>query len=290
MTVHSKIVAVLALTVLGLVAGCGSGERTATTLETDDADFRRGQQLVRQERHAEALAAFLRVIERRGEQASPESHLEAGLIFLNRAKNPIYAIYHFSKYLELQPNAKQAAQVRGLIDTARREYARTLPGRPMESEIISGDLEQRVKDLQREVDDLRSENAGLRALVPAPATRNSSTTVDLGESQPAAPVITPMVNTPLQIKLPEPDRTPVASAPPRVTPPAPAPSVKPNVKLTPARPVATSGRKHTVAAHETLYAISKKYGVTVEAIVAANRDVLPSVNSPLRTGAELKIP
>jgi tetratricopeptide (TPR) repeat protein len=84
----------------------------------------------RQGRWDEALAAYLKVIDRRGD-AAPESNLDAGLIYLNHIKDPIYAIYYFRRYLELEPNSKQAVYVKGLIDAAKREFARALPGQPL---------------------------------------------------------------------------------------------------------------------------------------------------------------
>ena len=92
------------------------------------------------------------------------------------------------------------------------------------------------------------------------------------------PVVTPRMNGPIRLNVGEPDRTPVITAPP-----------KPAL-FAPALPSAPSGRKHTVAPGDTLYHLAKKYGVKMEDIVAANRDVLPSVATPLRRGAELKIP
>jgi tetratricopeptide (TPR) repeat protein len=289
MTVRSKISAALAIVAVLWLGGCGGGERTVSAVETDDSGFRQGQQLVRQGRDAEALTTFLRVIERRGEQSSAESHLEAGLIYLRHSKDPIEAIHHFRKYLELQPNAKQAVQVRGLIDTARREYARTLPGRPLESQVTGINLADRVKDLERENDDLKSEIAGLRALAPSPALRVSRATIDSSEPPPVTPTV-PLA-APVQIRLPvaEPERAPLIPPQPRpvlITPP-------PASKSTPVRPAATkasASRRHTVAPGDTLYNIAKKYGVKMEDIVAANRDQLPSVASPLRKGAELRIP
>src|SRR5208283_5292624 len=88
--------------------------------EMDDSYYREGQQMERQGRWDEALAAYLKVIDRRGD-AAPESSLDVGLIYLNHIKDPVYAIYHFRKYLELEPNSKQAVYVRGLIDAAKRE-------------------------------------------------------------------------------------------------------------------------------------------------------------------------
>lgn len=296
MSIRTKISAALAL-VAGLwLGGCGGGERTPFAVETDDGGFRQGQQLVRQGRDAEALTTFLKVIERRGEQSSAESHLEAGLIYLRHIKDPIEAIHHFRKYLELQPNAKQAVQVRGLIDTARREYARTLPGRPLESQVTGINLADRVKDLERENDDLKSEIAGLRALAPAPSLRVSRTTIDFAEPTSAAPAAASPPPAQIHLDMAEPPREPVVSTPPVSRPslitPAPSPKSAP-AKSAAGKATAgksSAGRKHTVSPGDTLYNIAKKYGVKMEEIVAANRDQLPSVASPLRRGAELRIP
>lgn len=52
------------------------------------------------------------------------------------------------------------------------------------------------------------------------------------------------------------------------------------------RPATRGRRTHTVAAHETLYGIARKYGVTVDAIKAANR----LTSDTVRPGQTLTIP
>jgi LysM repeat protein len=295
MTVRSQISAALAIVALLGAAGCG-GERAPVAIETDDSGFRQGQQLVRQGRNAEALTTFLKVIERRGEQASAESHLEAGLIYLHHSRDPVEAIHHFRKYLELQPNARQAKEVRGQIEKARLDYARTLPGRPLESQVTGIDQSDRIKSLERELEDLRSENAALRSLASPPSTRTSRTTIDLSEPPPVVATPTqPAANELIRVRVSEPERVPEIALPPpkQNLISAPPPKSAPSMSGSPVRPSATkapSGRRHTVAPGDTLYNIAKKYGVKMEDIVAVNRDQLPSVASPLRRGAELKIP
>ncbi len=87
---------------LGLLleAGCDPADRGPLGAETDDPQYRRGQQLLKEGRNQEALAAFLKVIDRRGGDA-PESHLEAGLL-CQQFKDPISAIYHYRRYLHRQ--------------------------------------------------------------------------------------------------------------------------------------------------------------------------------------------
>ena len=109
-----RILCSLALVALLLGAGCERGSNLPFTVEENDENFVRGRTLEKQGRDQEALAAFFRVIATRGDNA-PESHLEVGLIYQQHIKDPIAAIYHFNKYLEQQPNSRQAKNVRQLI-------------------------------------------------------------------------------------------------------------------------------------------------------------------------------
>ena len=274
MTLRRQSAVLLALAALWLGAGCGGGDRTVFSAETDDSSYRQGQQLKAQGRYSEALSSFLRVIERRGEQASAESHLEAGLIYLNHIKDPIEAIHQFRKYLELQPNAKQAPYVRGQVDVAKREFARTLPAHPLEDQSIRFEMQDQVDRLQRENEELRAELQTLPGAAPA-----SLLHVTRSSAAPAAMDTSPITLAPL----------PAGTAP--AAPLAIAPS-GPRPLFTPA-PAAGGGRTHTVAPGDTLYGIAKKYygsGAKVEEIFNANRDVMRDKNTLPRVGTELKIP
>src|SRR6187431_379521 len=132
MTVRLALTLAATLAALLLGAACGVRENAAIGAETDEPLFVQGKQLIKQTRNPEALSSFLKLIDRRGERGAPESHLEAGIIYLNHTKDPVEAYHHFRKYLDLQPNSKEAAGVRGMVDAARREFARTLSARPLE--------------------------------------------------------------------------------------------------------------------------------------------------------------
>jgi LysM repeat protein len=178
---------VATLTVI-LAAGCG-GDAGSISPETDDASYREGQQLERQGRADEALAAYLKVIARRGD-AAPESHLDAGILYLNHIKDPITAIYHFRKYLELMPNSRQAANVRGEIAAATREFARTLPGQPMDSQAARLGLGDEIESLRRENDELRAEVAAMRdGVAAAPAAHVAAAGSPAAEGLLALPAI-----------------------------------------------------------------------------------------------------
>ncbi len=169
-----NIPAFLALAAMLLAAGCDRGDTLSLSSETDEPLYRQGQQLSKQGRNQEALNAYLKVIAKRDETA-PESHLEVGLILLRHVKDPIAAIYHFRKYLELQPNSRQAVYVRGLIDTSKREFARTLPATPLESQADQLEKQDQIDRLLRENDQLKAEIASLRGGVATPPIRSRAT-------------------------------------------------------------------------------------------------------------------
>ena len=287
-----KILSALTVLAFGLAGlGCGSGESLGLSAETDDAAYREGQQLVKQGRPQEALSTFLRVIARRGE-ASPESHLEAGLIYKQHIKDPIAAIYHFRKYLEQQPNSRQAPLVRQQIEAAKRDFGRTLPNQPLDSREVRLDGFDQRERLERENEQLRNELATLRGLsgsapttlgsVPRGATAES---VDARLPAPAAADEASAITlAPIANREPEPStdfQTPANAAGSRGKALAPS---------------AAGGRRHTVAAKDSLYVIAKKYygaatNARVQALIEANRDVLPAgASTPLKEGMTLKIP
>lgn len=286
---RSTLLGSAALLALAVCSGCG-GDTTSLSSEMDDSYYRDGQQMERQGRWDEALADYLKTIDRRGD-AAPESNLDAGLIYLNHIKDPIYAIYHFRKYLELEPNSKQAVYVRGLIDAAKREFARALPGQPLESQTEHLGMEEQIERLERENAELKAENVALRAGVPLPATHSSSIDItSLPSPQSLAEAAPP----------PQASSSPISLAPveaadntqgPAISdaPENPAPTAS-----KPTRPQASaSGRHHVVVRGDTLFSLAQRfYGSRSKwrDIYAANRDVLQSEGTPLKIGMDLKIP
>ncbi|HEY9250927.1 MAG TPA: peptidoglycan-binding protein, partial [Rariglobus sp.] len=138
-----------ALATLLFVAGCGRYDSSPFTAEIDEPNYRRGKELLRQGRNQEALASFLKVVEKRGDDA-PESHLEIGILYQQHIKDPIAAIYHYRKFRELKRNSPQSDLVRQRIDAATREFARTLPGQPLDNQMDKLDLLEKMDQLQRE--------------------------------------------------------------------------------------------------------------------------------------------
>lgn len=288
-----------------LLAGCSRDNTVTAIAETDDPGYREGQQLLRQGRTQEALSAYLKVIEKRGEQASAESHLEVGIILMQHIHDPLEAIHHFRKYLEQQPNSHQAPLVKEQMENAKREFAKTLPGQPLESQSGRLDTLEQLDSLKRENQLLRSELAATRTSGDLNRPLNSIR-VPLNEpatsrSAPAPEEISPIIPAPLNLR--ELSPSPIASTPPSsaqttaptaVGPRGSRPLSKPTAPASPVAPTGTS-RTYKVGTKETLWAVATKaYGsatnARVTAIVDANRDLLPNGGASLKAGMVLRIP
>ena len=303
-----RIRQIVSLTLAGfallLVMGCDRGDREITTSEADEPNYRQGQQLVKQGRSQEALSAYLKVIAKRSESA-PESHLEAGLLYLQQIKDPLAAIYHFRKYLELQPNSRQAVYVKGLVATATREFARTLPAQPLESQTERLDMTEQVERFQRENDQLKAELAALRGNVGTPTVRMRKD-INLDSPIEEAP---PETRT-HSFLVAQPEPVPAADSPVSLAPQPVAPVAIPgrsvavvqppvrtaptsrSVPTKPTAPASAGNRRHQVGKGDTLFSLAQKYYGNRSRwrdIYNANRDILPSENA-LRLGMEIKIP
>lgn len=296
MTFRQIVAVFLTSAALLLAVGCERADNQMLSSEADEPNYRQGQQLVKQGRSQEALSAYLKVIAKRGESA-PESHLEAGLLYLEEVKDPLAAIYHFRKYLELQPNSRQAVYVKGRIDVAKLQFARTLPAQPLENQAERLNMFDQVDRLQRENDQMRAELEALRGGVSTPPTRTRS---KVKEPAPQSyPRIDPPDTRPFVTTPKDNDDSPISRAPegPSDSPAGPAnvqsAPVQQPVRALPTKPTSpTASRRHVVVKGDTLSSLSQKYygnRSRWKDIYTANTDVLPSENS-LPLGVEIRIP
>lgn len=128
--------------------------------ETEETAYKRGQRLLKEGRSSDALESFLKVIAKRPD--APESHLEAGRLYLDFEKDPVTAIYHFKAYLREHPKTPQAPMVRQLIQTAQKSFAKSLPGEPFSEEFDRLDLLDCLSRQRLQIETLQAENATLK--------------------------------------------------------------------------------------------------------------------------------
>jgi len=172
-----------------------------TVREIDEKQYQLAQSYKAQGRVEEALSAFMRVIDARLDAA--ESHLEAGNIYLQSLKDPVRAIYHFDRFLQLNPNSAQAKQVSQLIETAQKEFVRQLPAEPYQGGLDRIDLMDLIEHLKKENASLKQDLAraqqGLTALKSvagtATTTASSSTLSPARQAASQNPLNGPQTHT-----------------------------------------------------------------------------------------------
>lgn len=151
------IACAIAAIVYVLFAGGCDANSSQVAREEDEPQFVRGREEIKKGNYKEALNAFLKVTEKRRDAA--ESHLDIGNIYLYHINDPIPAIYHFRKYLELKPNTKQSQRVRACIDTAQKRFAATLPGNPFDVNTQALEIEEAIRTAKAENLELKQELA-----------------------------------------------------------------------------------------------------------------------------------
>lgn len=288
------------------LAGCGDDGRQSYATETDEPYYRQAEQMKRANRQQEALSAYLKVIEKRGDDA-PESHLEAGLVYLHHIRDPIAAIYHFRKYLSLRPNSAQAPLVKQRIDAAIREFARTLPAQPLENQLQRVDLIAAMDKLKLENDLLKQQIADLQAGRSPSANVASAEAAEIVPERTVATRPNPATSSGhannFALNLDSIPTVRTRPAPARQEPVAAAPTQTPATR-TPARPAqppasattqpqpARGPRTHTVTKGDTLMSLSLRYYGTRSRwrdIYQANRGAMKN-EGDIRIGMQLAIP
>jgi tetratricopeptide (TPR) repeat protein len=233
---------------LGLAIACSRTDPTPV--------LNRAKQLADAQQPQAAAAAYDEAL--RIDPGNTRAHLELGLLLDDALGDPVGAIYHYRRFLELEPNSDKQQLVKDFIERAQLSLAAKLP------RAGTGD----TAELQR----LQTERAALMQ-------ENSLLKARLTELEAAShPVFAPPA-------------TVAAEPPAMIMAAAPVPAAPEPVVATPAAPVA-SGRMHVVQAGDTLYSLALRYyGTRADwvKIFDANRSVLESKDR-LKIGQRLVIP
>jgi len=206
-----------------------------------------------------AIEAFQEALEVNPHSAA--AHFELGWLYDEKESDPAAAIYHYQQYLKLSPNAGNAEVIRQRIESCKQQLAADvlpLPSTPAAQKQINQLIEENQR-LQDEVNKWRAYYASQQA----------------AQNQSSAPSDHPAPQLPAN-----PTAQPVSTGSP---PPKSLAEDQP-VRSTPAR---TATRTHTVVAGETAVRIARRYGVSLDALLAANPGLEPR---RMRVGQVLKIP
>ena|ERR1035441_9441731 len=243
------------------LGGCAPGQ--GQTDEEKEPHFVLGQSRVNAMDYPGAIDAFEESLDANPRSAA--AHYQLGMLYEEKMPDPAAAIYHYKRYLKLDPAAGNAILINQHIDACKRQLAADALGLPSSSaaqqqlEKLAGqnrELQQQVDQLQEIV---KQWNAYYASQLAA-RSNSPSQNISIAPQNPG-PAPDALSARPAAI----PDGAPGKPAPPK-----------------PARP-----RTHTVVAGETAVGIARKFGVKLSALEAAN----PSMNpARIHAGQVLNLP
>mgnify|MGYP001766270299 CR=1 FL=1 len=198
-----------------------------------------------------AIESFSKAVE--VNPRSGAAHFELGWLYEQRQGDPAAAIYHYSKYLQFRPDARNAETIKTRIHGCKQELARTVSLGPV------------TQDMQKEFEHLALTNKFLQTEVEKWKS--------IAESLQA-------ITNRFALAQPQSHSLPQSHSAGAVTPaPKPASSSLQTTTRT--------SKTHTVRAGETPTVIARKYGVRVDALLKANPRVDPR---RMQVGEVLRIP
>jgi LysM repeat protein len=251
----------LAVLLGAALGGCAPGQGQAD--EEKEPHFVLGQSRVNAMDYPGAIEAFEASLEANPQSAA--AHFELGWLYEEKSPDPAAAIYHYERYLKLNPNAGNAALIAQHIDACKQQLAADVLGLPSSSAAQQQleKLADQNRELQLQVDQLQATVKQWNAYYASQsaARSNSPPQNNFVAQQNASPTPDGISGTPTTT----PDSTQGSPAPPKL-----------------ARP-----RTHTVVAGETAVGIARKFSLKLTALEEANPGVNPS---RIRVGQVLNLP
>ena len=229
--------------------------------EQQEPHYLAGKSRVNSLDYAGAIASFEKALEVNPRSSS--AHFELGWLFNEKVPDPAAAIYHYEKYLKLRPQAENAELVRQRINACKQDLAKAVLPLPV------------TPALQREFEQLDAENKRLKEEL----ARWQAQATNLARSATSAATPVVVMTRPMPSGG-SPGASPEAGAG-ALTPATGGGSAR-VVPATPARP-----RTHTIQPGDSPYSIAKRYGVRLDALLAANPKLEPK---RLKVGQVVNIP
>jgi tetratricopeptide (TPR) repeat protein len=219
---------------------------------------------------------------------SASAHFELGWLFAQKVPDPAAAIYHYEHYLKLRPNSEKAEWVKQSILACKQELARTVSLGPV-TEKQQRDLEKLAEDNKRLTEEnrqLKDEVAKWRTAAATPPRPQTNPPVRITQAtltNPQGAGLAPASGTAAPPALASTSLRRAPRQPEGINRGPAGPDTAPPAKVAAAGPAPT----HVVKAGDTLSSIARRYGVKLEALIAANPKANPR---RLRPGQTLNVP
>ena len=234
-----------------ILAGCG--QRTNRVADEErEPYYLKGQEYLRQLNHDDAIRAFHQALE--VNPRSSAAHKELGILYEKHENDPAAAIYHYRRFLKLNPDSPIAKDISDRVAGCQIDLVEEMKdsgaNERRRQELI--DLKDKLTHLTQQFEKVRHENDVLRKRLTGINPRLAN--------------VTP---------------------PPTPTQPTSQKSSSPKTTAQPHKPKPASPRQHKVKPNENPTKIALKYAIPVKQLLAANPGLNPR---RMQVGQMLKIP
>jgi LysM repeat protein len=255
---------ILSLILLGyLFTGCFQMPESKMD-EQKDPHYLAGRDRLLRRDFKGAIECFEKALE--ANPRSSAAHFELGSLYEEKMSNYARAIFHYERHLELNPNSNLAEVVKAHIATCKFELAKDTS-----FSVVSQEMQKELDRFKAEVARLKQQNDALKAQLEQRATNVVFQPQPVTPAVAAGPTRVVASNTVSVASVAEPRKPAVVER--RQTPSIPSPTV--------------AAKSHVVRSGETPAAIARRYGITVNALLAANPGLDPR---RMKVGQTLKLP
>src|SRR5882724_2886540 len=172
--------------VFALSAACERSASVSDVAAEQEVNYLRAKKLYEQQDFPAAAEFYKKTLSVNPDFA--KAHLELGLLSDDKLGDPIAAIYHYRRYLELRPDSEKRKLVEDFIERAKVSLAAKLPQSPVVDPGESARLQSEKAALLQENAMLRSRVAELEKAVTVAATAAEPSTVAVASTPAPASV------------------------------------------------------------------------------------------------------
>ena len=126
---------------VALLAGCDKVSFDRSDRAFEQAEQKRGSQDYRA-----AVAFYEKAL--KVDKKAPDAHFRMGMIYDANLDDPVGAVHHFKRYMEMQPNGPHAKEARANLDRIELKLATSLAGGTLITHAEAAKLRQENKDLR----------------------------------------------------------------------------------------------------------------------------------------------
>ncbi len=126
---------------VALLAGCDKVSFDRSDRAFEQAEQKRGSQDYRA-----AVALYEKAL--KDDKKAPDAHFRMGMIYDANLDDPVGAVHHFKRYMEMQPNGPHAKEARANLDRIELKLATSLAGGTLITHAEAAKLRQENKDLR----------------------------------------------------------------------------------------------------------------------------------------------